>query len=514
MALATFGWAQGTQTPAKPAVQMQKLINPANTPTASDMYCGGFIASEKVPSNRSIVAGWNSPDQTRYANPVNDYVYIHGRDIKEGDKFEIVRHVKDPNQYEFYAGERAAIRELGEPYFELGYVKVINVQRDTAIALPVLSCADFVIGDLAIPFVERQAPVFRKVSFERFEPLGGRTQGRIVMGNEFDNYLGNKKIAYINLGEDRGIKVGDYLRVTRTYTRTYSERESNMSQLATAVEDNQADAYKVARPDVSGLPLRTLGDMIVLQVHRKSATVMIVSALEDIHVGDSVELMDTSSAAEEQPLVPVSSVSPSTEAAPAFNPPQIACSASPATVKTGETSTITCDASSPDNRPLSITFVSNGGKLSTSRNQAKLDTSDVGPGPIAVRATAFDDRQLSASASTTVNVQAPPAPQSVPQKMIDMDFKPTSAYVDNRSKAVLDDVALKMQQDPTSTALIIGSADEKETPGLAQKRAENVKAYLTASKGIDPQRLQTKTGTTPGRNVQIWTVPAGATAPQ
>ena len=31
---------------------------------------------------------------------------------------------------------------------------------------------------------------------------------------------------------------------------------------------------------------------------------------------------------------------------------------------------------------------------------------------------------------------------------MELDFKPNSSYVDNRSKAVLDDVALKLQQDP------------------------------------------------------------------
>jgi len=38
--------------------------------------------------------------------------------------------------------------------------------------------------------------------------------------------------------------------------------------------------------------------MIVLSVHPKSATAMIMTALEDIHVGDGVELMDVSGAPE------------------------------------------------------------------------------------------------------------------------------------------------------------------------------------------------------------------------
>ena len=522
LAFAAIAWGQASQPAKQPVVAIHgRAASTANAPTPSDMYCGGFIASEKVPNDRYVVGGWNSPDQTRYASQSVDVLYIHGRDIKEGDRFSIVRRAQDPNHYEFFPGQNAAVKALGSPYFEMGYVKVINVQRETAVAVPELACADFVVGDLAVPFAERTAPVFRVVSLDKYAPPSGKPQGRIIMGHEFDGYLATKSVAMINMGEDQGLKVGDYLRITRTYSRTYRDPEAGLAMKATASEDSQADPYRLPPGDVSSLPLRTLGDMIVLEVHKKSATAMVVTSLQEIQVGDGVELLDTSAAPEVAPLQPAWTSGPAATAPTAANAapsvdsvPQISCTAAPVTVRAGETSTITCDATSPDNRPINITFVTNAGKLSSSRNQARLDTTDLGPGPIAVRATAFDDRQLSASATTTVNVEAPPTPQSAPQKMTDLDFKPTSAYVDNRSKAVLDDVALKMQQDPTSTAVLIGSADEKEPPRLANQRAENAKTYLSASKGIDAQRLQTRTSKSPGRGVQIWTLPAGATLPQ
>lgn len=529
LALAAVSWGQATQPPKKPVVQITgRKASTANAPTLSDMYCGGFIASEKIPTERFVVAGWNSPDQTRYASPSVDVLYIRTRDSKAGDRLEIIRRAKDPNGYEYFSGQHAAVKSLGEPYFEMGYVKVVEVQRDVAIAVPELACADFVEGDIAVPFEERPAPPFRVVSLDRIAPLSGKPTGRIVMGHEFDGYLGAKSMGVIDMGENKGLKVGDYVRVTRTYARTYHDPEAGLAMKANANEDTQVDAYNMGRIDVASLPLRTLGDAIVVEVRKKTATVMVVNSLQEIQVGDGVELMDTSAAPEQAPLQPSfsnqpsaaapssSDAAPSTNAAPASadNLPQISCSAAPVTLRAGDTSTITCQATSPDNRPLSITFVTNAGKLSSSRNQAKLDTTDVGPGPISVRATAFDDRQLSASATTTVNVEAPPVQQAAPQKMSDLDFKPTSAYVDNRSKAVLDDVALKMQQDPTSTAVLVGSADEQEPPRLATQRAENAKTYLSASKGIDAQRLQTKASKTPGRSVQIWTLPAGTSLPQ
>jgi hypothetical protein len=99
------------------------------------------------------------------------------------------------------------------------------------------------------------------------------------------------------------------------------------------------------------------------------------------------------------------------------------------------------------------------------------------------------------------------------QKLMELDFKPGSGYVDNRSKAVLDDVALKLQQDPNLTAVLSGSADPGEPRSLALQRAQNAMTYLTKSKGIDPQRIQVKASTEPGRKVDVWTLPAGATLP-
>ncbi|HMF90356.1 MAG TPA: OmpA family protein [Candidatus Angelobacter sp.] len=510
LALSAASWGQAAApTPAQKGQRTN--LNIGNSPTPADMYCSGYITADNVPTDHFVAAGWNSFDQTRYA-ALADVVYLHGPNMKEGDRFAIVRHVRDANHYESYRGQRSAVREAGKPYFEMGIVRVIDVQKNIAVAVPELACGEFVLGDVAVPFVERQAPLFRSVTLDRYAPPSGKTQGRIIMAKEFDTLAGSKYAVYTNLGSDKGIKVGDYLKATRTYTATYHDPEAGMTRKASANEDQQASPQKFG--DVSSLPRRTLGDMIVLNVNRKSSTAMVLNAFEDIHVGDGVELMDVSAAPELQPVRPVSVVQPTAPADTSASPPNITCSAAPPSVRMGESSTITCDATSPDNRPLSITFVANGGKLSSSRNQAHLDTTDAGAGPIAVRATAFDDRQLSATAVTTVNVEAPVSAKPVAQSMTSLEFKPMSAYVDNRSKAILDDVALKLQQDPNSTALLSGSAEEKEPSRLATQRAENTKTYLTKSKGIDPARIQTKTGATPGRKVEIWTVPPGAAPPQ
>jgi hypothetical protein len=502
--------------PVQPALKAQERaanLDVGNTPTRSDMYCSGFLTNEKVSDKLFVAAGHNSPDQTRFAG-VSDTVFIHGQGMKEGDRYQIVREVKDTNHYEIFPGQKSALRNTGVPYLELAIVKITDVQKSTGIASFELSCADVMPGDLAIPLVEREAPPFRKVTLDRYTPPTGKPQGRIVMAKEFDSFLGSKYKAYLNIGADKGLKPGDYLRATRTYSATYHDPVAGLSLDAKEYDDTQKDPHRLPSGELSSLPRRTLGDMIVLNVQRKSATAMILTALEDITVGDGVEVMDISDAPVLAPLSPSFTNAPQPDAANATTtPPKINCSASPTSLRAGESASISCEAVSPDNRPVNITYVANGGKLSSNRNQATLDTTDSGPGPIAVRATAFDDRQLSASTVVTVTVEAAAPAAPTAQKLMELDYKPNSGYVDNRSKAVLDDVALKMQQDPNLNAVLSGSADSGEPRSLALQRAQNAMTYLTKSKGIDPQRIQTKASTEPGRKVEVWTLPAGATLP-
>lgn len=269
----------------------------SDTPDPDDMYCSGFITTQKVPESRYVVAGQNSPDQARYAG-ASDRVFIWGAsDLKAGDRLQILRHVHNPNRYERYVGEHKAIQQAGEPYFERGYVRIQEVQKNVAVAIPELSCGDMMPGDLAIPFEERQTPTFRKVTLDRYTPPNGKVTGRIVMANEFDSSVGYTQKVYLSIGEDKGLKVGDYLRVTRTYDYSYGDPETGLSTYAIDLEDTAYHAPKIPKTDLKGLPRLTLGDVIILTVHPRSATAMVVTALEDIRVGDNVELMDDAGSA-------------------------------------------------------------------------------------------------------------------------------------------------------------------------------------------------------------------------
>jgi OmpA-OmpF porin, OOP family len=72
------------------------------------------------------------------------------------------------------------------------------------------------------------------------------------------------------------------------------------------------------------------------------------------------------------------------------------------------------------------------------------------------------------------------------------NFTPGSARLSNICKAKLDEVALKMKQDPGAQAQVIGYSDPSEKGGqkLSERRADAVKSYLVTRHGIDPARIK------------------------
>jgi hypothetical protein len=204
---------------------------------------------------------------------------------------------------------------------------------------------------------------------------------------------------------------------------------------------------------------------------------------------------------------------------PPKNPPALSCSANPTTVQTGASSTISCTCTSPENVPVTVgDWTASGGSISGSGNTAMLSTTGASAGPITVSATCTDSRGLkSPPASTQVMVENPPPPPPQASKLSQCDFpNPVKPWrVDNTCKAALDDVAKNLQQNADTKLVIVGNAEPTETrKNLAAERAVNSKAYLTGGEsklGIDPSRIEVRTGSGGTKTAEYWTVPAGAT---
>jgi hypothetical protein len=206
---------------------------------------------------------------------------------------------------------------------------------------------------------------------------------------------------------------------------------------------------------------------------------------------------------------------------PPKNPPQISCSASPTSVMTGSPVTISCTCTSPDNVPVTVGgWTASGGSLSGSGNSATLNTTGAPAGTVTVNATCTDSRGLTASSSSSVTVENPPPPPPQASKLNECQYpnKVKPWRVDNTCKAMLDDAALKLQQDPEAKLVVVGNADPSEKrKNLAGERAVDVKAYISggeAKQNIDPSRIETRTGTEGTMTSEQWIIPSGASFPE
>lgn len=201
----------------------------------------------------------------------------------------------------------------------------------------------------------------------------------------------------------------------------------------------------------------------------------------------------------------------------AFQPPTISCSANPSTINPGDSSTITAEGVSPQNRPLTYSYSATEGSVSGNGNTATLSTAGAAPGTITVTCNVVDDKGQTASSTTNVTLSAPPAPPApTVSNLCPVNFerdKRRPTRVDNEGKACLDDVSAKLQQSSDAKLALVGNAASTEKHGqhLAAERAVNTKDYLVKEKGIDASRISVYTGSQDGKTVTTTLIPAGAT---
>jgi hypothetical protein len=216
----------------------------------------------------------------------------------------------------------------------------------------------------------------------------------------------------------------------------------------------------------------------------------------------------------------------------AFEPPTISCSANPGTIKPGETSTITASGVSPQNRPLTYSYVATAGTVEGNGASATFSSTGAPTGTTGVTCNVSDDKGQTATANTSVTILAPyvaPAPHS--QALCSISFatdKQRPERVDNEAKACLDEIALELQKQSDAKVVLVGNSNDKEKTKVAKEqnaalknkhlkvvdpaaeRAVNTKEYLVTEKGIDASRVGVVTGQADGQTVEDYLVPSGA----
>jgi outer membrane protein OmpA-like peptidoglycan-associated protein len=150
----------------------------------------------------------------------------------------------------------------------------------------------------------------------------------------------------------------------------------------------------------------------------------------------------------------------------------------------GEEVVATARATDPENDPIAYAWKVDGQNRPETGNQITINTAGMAGGSHSVTVTVSDDRGASASDTQSFSV--------VEKIIIPMDkMRP-----DNKAKAQLDEIALKLQQNPQLRARITGHTDDRGSEEanikVGMKRAEETKAYLVKQHNIDENRVETK----------------------
>jgi hypothetical protein len=274
-----------------------------NGPDYTSVNCSSFV-SDNVPREMRLISGENSVYKIAFTQ--GDSVFINrGSDkgVHVGDRFTVLRPTSDPSEVTWFKDQHKLMKAMGQMYQDEGQIRVINVSAHTSVAEVAFACGYMERGDIVRPFVERPVPQFREASaFDRFAPVSGKRVAMIVSGTNFTQALGKNNSAFVNLGSNQGVHLGDYFRVFR-YQGTvgdngrFSFRHYVEGGRAEAVPQTPGYQYKIlgfgSTPEVytwNDLPRQLVGEGMVFNEGPNGSTIMITYCNGPIFAGDYVEL--------------------------------------------------------------------------------------------------------------------------------------------------------------------------------------------------------------------------------
>ncbi|MCU0254631.1 MAG: LysM peptidoglycan-binding domain-containing protein [Acidobacteria bacterium] len=235
--------------PAAPAA------GPLRLPVASEteMRCAPQLAAGIDPTASRIFA---REEPEKILQGQGDIVYIEGgtsRGMAPGQEFAVQRE-------EWLVMHPATTKSQAHFVRNLGWLRVIAVQAESATAEIVTSCDAMLLGDRLIPARSFPLPV---VEITRLDALSGVTDGKqgwVVTSFEPESIIaGEGHMIGIDLGSGAGLTVGDQVLFWR--------------------------------PGEHGAPRRVLGQGVVLQTGEAGSTVKLLETVVEIRVGDRAQAL-------------------------------------------------------------------------------------------------------------------------------------------------------------------------------------------------------------------------------
>jgi hypothetical protein len=191
-----------------------------------------------------------------------------------------------------------------------------------------------------------------------------------------------------------------------------------------------------------------------------------------------------------------------------FEPPTISCSASQTELKPGDSSTVTAQGVSPQNRPLTYSYQASGGTITGEGGTATFSSAGAPAGPVQITCNVVDDKGHSATATTSVNIASPPPapPPPPPSLLLHSVFFPTALPNEKRPDKGLatsqenilttlaTDFKAYLQVKPDARLTLTGHADPRGgnnyNQALTERRVGSVKNFLV-QQGVPESSIDT-----------------------
>jgi hypothetical protein len=189
----------------------------------------------------------------------------------------------------------------------------------------------------------------------------------------------------------------------------------------------------------------------------------------------------------------------------------------PKQVTEGEIITYTADVSYTGNSPLKYTWkvTPSSAKVISGLGTATLNVDSTGLGGQRITATlTADDGSADPACAQTVQVISVIAP--IEKKVIvAREFDECNNCTFDDQKARLDNLAVELQNDPSTRGYILAYGGRMSPIGQVEKLMSRARDYLVTQRGIDASRLVVVNGGFREEDsVELWIVPSGAAAPQ
>src|ERR1044072_7809840 len=189
----------------------------------------------------------------------------------------------------------------------------------------------------------------------------------------------------------------------------------------------------------------------------------------------------------------------------------------PSQVTEGEIITFTAHVTYPGNAPIKYTWKVTPASASI--------INGLGTATLNVDSTGLGGQRIIATLTADDGSSDPACAQSAPAgaiialvkkvAIVASEFDECNHCTFDDQKARLDNLAVELQNDPTTRAYIIAYGGRMSPVGQVEKLMNRAREYMVTQRGIDASRVSlVNGGYGEGDSAELWLVPSGASAPQ